>query len=239
MTNILVTSDIDGTIVIGKNKGLTHKLSFQHALKEAFDVDQEISTYPGTDYGISRSIITRAIGTKDIPPNLMKKFIDKTEEYYLDNFDGEMEILPGVDNAFSTLSKIPNVTLGLCTGNFPRIGWEKVKLANLIQYFPERVAGFGTVEKRSEILAIAIKDAEVKTGHSFDRIIHIGDSPEDVQAALDNNAIPVLVQTSPHEFDSFPTPHYTIKNLKDDFDEFLSIVMTGHPKNSDEDVFKF
>ena len=223
---VLVTFDIDGTLLVSKGRGL-HYDAFRHALNQVFHSDNVVAQPPGTDLGISRGIISQALQCTDIDESMMQEFIRETEDYYIAHYDGQLDVMPGVRKALEALSTMPNVSIGLCTGNFEKIGWAKIEAAGLMEFFKDRIAGFGNNhEDRTDILKEAIRSAKEKKNCEFDRIIHIGDSPADVKAANDTNNISILVLTSPFKFDSFPTPSYTFKDLEAHLADLIQIVST-------------
>lgn len=226
LPKVLVTWDIDGTLLIGKNRGVTHHKAFEFALKKVFGAVTTPIFRPGTDLGISKDIIKPVTGKDEVDPQKLQEFIRATEDYYIDEFDGRMEILPGVFETLDALSRLDNVTMGLCTGNFERIGWLKLEKAGLMPFFKDRIGGFGCKnEDRTEILKEAIQNAKrIKDIQQFDRIMHIGDSPADVKAANDIGAISILVQTSPHKFKDFPPAQYVFKDLKSNFEDLMAII---------------
>ncbi|OHS93772.1 haloacid dehalogenase-like hydrolase family protein [Tritrichomonas foetus] len=231
--NVLITFDIDGTLLIGRNKGSVHRNSFKAALSEIFGVQKELPKYkPGTDLGISKQIICLTTGQQndDIDNDLLQKYIRKTEDHYIEEFDGQLDIMPGVRECLEAISKLPNVTIGMCTGNFGRIAMLKIEKAKLTEFFPHKIGGFGdNFESRTDILREAHQKAEEVTGKKFDRFIHVGDSPQDVEAANEIGTTSILVQTTPFEFDQkeFPQPDFTFSNLSEHMDDFLSVVKYG------------
>lgn len=247
---ILVTFDIDGTILIGLNKGKTHHDAFKGAISDVFGIQTEIPKYrPGTDLGISKQLIEYAIHKKSElnlssttdenilnNPEIIQAFIHKTEEHYKQLFDGNLVIMPGIEQTLKYLTQLPNVKIGLCTGNFKEIALLKLEKANLLKYFmPNLIGGFGSdFESRTDILIESHKLAEQICGLKFDRFIHIGDSPEDVNSAKQINTTSILVRTTPYDFQSseYHHPDYNFTNLQDNFDDFVSIIETGHATES-------
>ena len=233
-SRVLVTFDIDGTLLIGRNKGSVHRNSFRKALKDVFGVDADLPHYkPGTDLGISKQIImaTTECENSEIDPKLLQQYIKKVQDHYLDEFDGKLDVMPGVFEALEQICKLDNVTVGFCTGNFSRIAMIKVEKAGLSKFFPDKIGGFGdNYESRTDILREAQKKAHEITGMTFNRFIHVGDSPEDVEAANTTDTTSVLVLTTPFDFDKKDYPHasYTFSNLKEHLDDFVSVVKTGH-----------
>ena len=235
--NILVTWDIDGTLILA-NRSKCHREAFQHALKVLTDgkVDRPISDFVQsiagwTDVNIATTIIKKATGI-DATPEILQKFEDDAVKYFSENFDKSLIVLPGIAKTLEALSKIPNVKIGLCTGNYSEIGKTKLRAAEIYKYFEkDQIAGWGYDKDRANLLKNAISQGEKIIGTKFDHIIHVGDAPTDVQAALDVGVTSVLVKTSWHDFPSFPSPRFELSNLEECFDDFISIVTTGKPIN--------
>lgn len=242
--NTLITFDIDGTLLIGLNKGTAHRDSYKGAVYDVFGVREELPKYrPGTDLGISKQIIEYTLksinGSKsqqetninNISDDVIQKFITSTEDHYIKLFDGRLTVMPGINNALEYLSNLPNVKIALCTGNFKRIALLKIEKAKLTKYFtPFVIGGFGNnCESRTDILLESHRNAEKVFGIKFDRFIHIGDSPADIEAANKTGTTSILVQTTPYDFQKseYQNPAFTFSNLKDNFDDFVSVVQTG------------
>ena len=245
--NVLVTFDIDGTLLIGKNKGGEHLNSFKAAIYDLFGFKGDVPKYaPGTDIGISKQIIDSIIKSRQIENNsqnnndtnicsmsdeLLQKFVKKTEDHYSEFFDGEVDIMPGIVESLEGLSNIYNAKIAVCTGNFKGIALQKIEKAGLSKYFtPYVIGGFGNnFESRTDILKEAHQNAEKVFGIKFDRFIHVGDSPSDIESANEIGTTSVLVQTTPFDFNStdYQIPSFVFTNLKDNYDDFISVVKTG------------
>ena len=235
MQKVLVTFDIDGTLMICGNQGLAHRTAFRETIRDIYGVDQEITEFLDVPLaGVSDSYIARCVARKvlktDTPDSSwFEDFIARTETHFIEHFDGSLELMPGVAEALRALSQMPNVTLGVCSGNFPRIGRRKLECAGLSEFFSSGIAGWGLFADRKDMLGSAIKQAEEAIGGKFDRVIHVGDAPQDVRAGIENGAIAVAVLTSRHPFkeSDFPKPCFVLKNLEEKREEFLRIVRTG------------
>jgi phosphoglycolate phosphatase-like HAD superfamily hydrolase len=102
------------------------------------------------------------------------------------------ELLPGVIPLLERLAAMPDVRLGLATGNLRNAAWFKLKAFGLDGYF--RDGGFADdAEERHDLVATAIDRLGGRAdGH---RVIVIGDSVHDITAAKANGAIAVGVAT--------------------------------------------
>lgn len=227
----LVTFDIDGTILRGLNRGMTHKDAFRYAMNTMFHVDYPIGQFLSTtvagktDLGIITSIIEKASG--NITQDQINQFRKLTENHFLETFDGHVYVFPGIPEILEELSQKEDVQIGLVTGNFPLIAKRKLQAAGLDKYFSdESLEICGSEIERAQILKNAIdKAGDIK------RVIHVGDTPSDVIAAQKNNGIAIAVKTSYHKFNAeeFPQPCIILENLKSRHDVFMSIVNEGKP----------
>jgi phosphoglycolate phosphatase-like HAD superfamily hydrolase len=129
------------------------------------------------------------------------------------------------------MSKIPDLSLGICSGNLPRIGWKKLESAGLTSYFKDKIAGWGLYRSRADILRDAISQGEQHIHGEFDWVIHIGDTPEDVKAAIAVGALGVMVEVPARQYDDVPQPCSVLRNLDIDFDEIMNIVCLGKHKS--------
>ena len=217
--------------------GVTHIRAIKEVAYELYGVPLEVdikdychSNFSGTTDSWIAKVIIETATNKPATDEQLEQFHQKEDQNYHSNYSGDHIPLIGVVECIKKLSEMENVSIGLCTGNYPRIGWTKVTQAGVADFFKDKIGGFGDIMERDDILAYAIKDAEKKTGHKFDRIIHIGDAVTDVRAALNNNAIAVAVCTGGLKTkDQFPKPCFVLENLEKGFDDLLSIIKSGRP----------
>ena len=190
----LVTFDIDGTLMFCGHRGSAHRDAFSGAMKDILGIEEDLSTYLGvsfagvSDYWIIQQILEKSgnSGKSD----LGDKLLHSAEEHFVCEFDGELDLLPGVKTAINELIK-HGIDVGVCSGNLPKIGITKLKAAGLTELVQSKALGFGTFLNRADIL----KDAIRKGGKQYTKVIHVGDAPQDVQAALDIGALPFAVET--------------------------------------------
>ncbi|VVB76187.1 Pyrophosphatase PpaX [uncultured archaeon] len=132
--------------------------------------------------------------------NVTKELID---EHGVEQVEGVEELLKKLQNE--------KVVLGVLTGNTPDRAKLKLESANLWHYFKVGAFGHNTVV-RSELVAIAIKDAKEKTGISFKKkdVFIIGDTIRDIQCAREGGVKVVAVATGKEDLE-------TLKKEKPDF----------------------
>ena len=236
-TKVLVTFDVDGTILSSPGGGVTHINAIKTTAFELYGIPKEVnikeychSNFSGTTDSWIAKVIIETATNKPATDAQLDEFHNKEDELYHQYYDNDHVALVGVVNCIKTLSEMENVSIGLCTGNYPRIGWTKVGAVGVGDYFKGKIGGFGDILERKDILHYAIEDGEKKTGHKFDRVIHVGDAVTDVQAAIDNKAIAVAVLTGGLKKKSdFPKPCFVLENLETGLEDLISIIKTGKP----------
>lgn len=229
---VLVTFDVDGTLMRCGERNKVHGEAIKYGISEMTGVMKPLSYFlQGVPLaGCSDRFIAECackMTNKTFDEDMMNEFMEKASEYFVEHFDGSLTVLPGVERVLQKLSEMPNVTIALCSGNPPGIGWRKLECANMKQYFKDGIAGWGLHADRKDMLKEAISQAENKIGGQFDRIIHVGDAPQDAEAAKANNVIGVVVKTSHYGDDAFPDGTIRLENLEIGYEAFMNIVQTG------------
>lgn len=209
-----VSFDIDGTLIPlgGGCPGL-----FKRALLELFGsaAEEIISKSPRKfiDIPTCEKIMIRA----GIQSN-QKAFDDlqrKCEEIFLKETEKHHSAsLRGVENALQFLSSKNNVVIGIASNNYESIGWSKIEQANLARFFPDKIGGFGLIDKKSELIQMALNKAkQLKNIEKFDKCFHVGDTLKDAQSALEIGFTPIVVKTG-NETD-FPKNYHVFNQLDD------------------------
>ena len=237
MAKVLVTFDIDGTILYSVPGSVQHSVAIQRVANELYGVPYDIpirdycnSNFSGTtDSWIARVIIQKATNKENVTQEELDNFEKAEVEVFHKYYPGEHYALEGVYDAIKQISEMENVTIALCTGNYEKIAWTKVSHVGVDKFFEGHLGGFGNIEDRKEILKTAIKNAEKAKGYKFDRIIHIGDAVQDINAANEAGVIAVGVETGHLKKADFPKPCFVISNMKDGFDDLVSIIQAGKP----------
>jgi phosphoglycolate phosphatase len=192
----LVLFDIDGTLI--RKAGPHHREALVEAVRRttghetttdnvplAGMLDRDILTHMLLNAGATRAVIRRSM------PDLIRH----AESFYCTcGPDLGRKVCPGVRLLLLRLMR-KNVPVGLVTGNLTRIGWRKMELAGLRQYF--RFGAFAELAKdRAGLVKIAIRQARREGWIDRNsRISLIGDHPNDVLAAKANGIRSVAVAT--------------------------------------------
>ncbi|MGV9368020.1 HAD family hydrolase [Amycolatopsis sp. NPDC003731] len=95
--------------------------------------------------------------------------------------------LPGAREALQQLAADPTIHQAILTGNLREVARIKLEVFNLDQYLDFESSAFGDDHAdRPELVRIAKERAEAQTGTRFELsdIVLIGDTPNDVKAAL-------------------------------------------------------
>ncbi|HEX3590839.1 MAG TPA: haloacid dehalogenase-like hydrolase [Pseudonocardiaceae bacterium] len=107
-------------------------------------------------------------------------------------------VLPGVPTVLKELAGRPDVVQTLVTGNLRPVAKLKVATFGLDEYLDLEIGGYGgTSERRSVLVDEALTAAERRHGSRFtgSSVVVVGDTPHDVDAALEHGARAVAVAT--------------------------------------------
>ena len=113
-------------------------------------------------------------------------------------FPAEARVLPGAAEALTAFAGHDGVVQTLVTGNLPEISRHKLAAFGLHEYLDLEIGGYGTLSvHRPDLVPHAVGLAAAKHGTEFGTgaVVVIGDTPNDVKAALDNGAVSVAVAT--------------------------------------------
>ena len=215
----LVLFDIDGTLITTGRAGLRGMNAAFQRLHGRADALAGISFAGRTDRAIVTDIF-RALGIDSSP-----KAMDELRDAYFEHLQEEIRkpvpdsgVLPGVEASLQALEVLPEVGIGLLTGNFERGAAIKLGHFNLWRRFG--FGAFGDVHAdRRRLVPIAIGEAERVTGASIppSRVIVIGDTPLDVDCAHAHGAVAVAVATGPFSVAelSAACPDLVLETLED------------------------
>jgi phosphoglycolate phosphatase-like HAD superfamily hydrolase len=134
-------------------------------------------------------------GVTDCPPE--RFFARYVERVHADRhlFAEQGAVLPGVRDVLDRLAGDPGVVQTLVTGNVPQVAAAKVAAFGLTGAFDAEVGGYGTDDSvRSTLVRRSLERARAKYGEPF-RPVVIGDTANDVSAALANGALAIGVAT--------------------------------------------
>lgn len=189
--------DIDGTLLDGKGAG-------RQAMEQAFAAvtgDREALGRMRFAGMTDRAIVRRGLELAAVEPS--DAIIDAVLEGYLDRLAAAIEgthgygLHLGVHEVLDRVAEASKVAVGLGTGNVRRGAALKLTPVGVYQRFA--FGGFGCDhEDRTELLRIGAQRGAGTLGHPVEdcRLVVIGDTPRDVEAALALGAECLAVGTS-------------------------------------------
>eukprot|EP00898_Chlorokybus_atmophyticus_P007713 jgi/Chlat1/7943/Chrsp68S07369 len=189
----LITFDVDGTLIksVGADANKFHKRAFTYGFQQVFGLDadiDEISHHGSTDQMVALNVLKhRGLKEEDVLPK-MPIYCAKMLEFahsHSSHVEEGLEILPGVKELLEKLSTLPDVYVGLVTGNLQDIGWMKMDALGLKPYFTvPNFGGFGSDHiERTELVKIALQRAQKLSHKTITNRWHVGDTPNDIIAA--------------------------------------------------------
>ena len=216
----LLLFDIDGTLVDTRGAGLGALLD---AVEEVLEVSREVvpplDLAGATDGGVIRTLFAQ-FGRPDHPA---------ARQTYIGNYLRHLErrlhddlfagvALPGVSELLQALAAVPDVALGLLTGNVRAGAETKLKRFNLHGFF--RNGAFGDdAEDRNLLGPVAVKRFEAALGRDIkpEQVIVIGDTVRDVDCAAALGARCLAVATGTHDRQRLEgsSPRHCLDDLRD------------------------
>lgn len=194
----LVLWDIDQTLVDLSGVGAEW---YRIALTAATGVElREPPHFAGrTELAITTDILTRhgVEVTEDTIAKLWASLIEISERS-LPSLTDFGRALPGAAAALSTVAGLGGVVQSLVTGNLPEISRHKLSAFGLHAHVDFEIGGYGSLSAhRPDLVPHAVGQAAVKHGVEFaySSVVVVGDTPNDVAAALDHGAVAVAVAT--------------------------------------------
>jgi phosphoglycolate phosphatase-like HAD superfamily hydrolase len=192
--------DIDGTLLRSRDR--IHYDSFfaatQAVLGRTLRLDGVV-LHGNTDPGILREAFRRA----DIDDSLYHGSLEAItahmgETVVARRAELDVYVMPGVAAMLDYLQR-SGATLGVATGNLESIGWLKVEVAGLRDWFT--FGGFSDgLDRREDMIAHALGLARQASGPGASVCV-VGDTPYDISAARANGLPTIAVATGHYSFD--------------------------------------
>ncbi len=192
--------DIDGTLLRSRDR--VHYDSFfaavEHVLGRPLLLDG-VTLHGNTDPGILRDAFRiAAIEDSSWRPHVQTVFSHMSERVTTHQAEMDLVVMPGVEATLAHL-RDQGAALGVATGNIETIGWIKVAVAGLRDWFT--FGGFSDhFEVRSDMIAHALTLAREHAGPDA-TVCVVGDTIYDVSAARANGLPTIAVATGNYTFD--------------------------------------
>lgn len=183
-----------------RRSGPHHREALVEAVRRITGVDTTTEDVPVAgmlDRDILTIMMSRAGMKRDAIKAAMPDVVKRAQLLYGRTCpDLQKRVCPGVKRTLRKLEKHGVVT-GLVTGNLTKIGWKKLEMAGLREFF--RFGAFAELARdRAGLVKIAIREARAQKWISTQsRISLIGDHPNDVNAARANKVRAIAVATGP------------------------------------------
>jgi phosphoglycolate phosphatase len=194
--SLVVLFDIDGTLV--RKAGPHHGQALVDAIRVVTGRRATMEGIPvyGMLDGDIIDVMLQAAGCSPRQTRFHKPAIQAVAErlYRRRCPDLTARVIPGVRPLLRRLAR-RRVACGLVTGNLSRIGWHKVQRAGLRHHF--RFGAFADMgSTRTELARLALGQARRRGWLRADtRIVLIGDTANDIEAARANGIVSVAVAT--------------------------------------------
>lgn len=198
MQRRLALFDIDGTLLSAVGAG---KRALGRALTVVYGTAGPIENWDfggKTDPQICHELLSQAGLT---PSEIEEKLAEVLACYigYLSQELKDVVVYPGVYELLEALKDVPNVTLGILTGNVSEGAQLKLESIGVRHYF--LLGAFGSDSaRRSDLVDVALERAFQEVGYRFTRkeIAIIGDTPHDIRCGQHRGVKAIAVATGPY-----------------------------------------
>jgi phosphoglycolate phosphatase-like HAD superfamily hydrolase len=227
--NKLLLFDIDGTLLSTHGIPRIAMGNVLNSMYNNFTYDEHYSFSGRTDWEIIEHLLN--FDQRESSPKLVKDIMQSfAVELQIHLKNGRPPLVyDGVRELLNELSTLPNVYLGLVTGNIESGAKIKLSLANLWTYFA--IGSYGDdARNRSDLPPIAITRAQevYNTDFKNQNIWIIGDSEHDISCAKDNQLRSLAVSTgwTDHDLLAEQNPDYLVTDFSD-VDAIRNILIEG------------
>jgi phosphoglycolate phosphatase-like HAD superfamily hydrolase len=192
--------DIDGTLL--RDPGRVHHNAFFAGVKSVMGRDlvlDGVTVAGNTDPGILHDAFRiQGLAESEWRPQLEEVLEAIRVEVLAQRETMRIKVMPGVEATLAHL-KAKGAAIGVATGNLEAIGWHKIEIAELRDWFA--FGGFSDrFAVRSDMIAHAAGIARAFAGPDASVCV-VGDTPSDVSAARANGLPVIAVATGRYSFD--------------------------------------
>lgn len=190
---ITLLFDIDGTLIRTGGAGM---VAIKQAMREMFGLESisKVPVHGRTDEGILTDLFAaQSLSFAEHRETFSRRYWELLPQTLL---AGEGEVLPGVEALLAKLDTIPEISMGILTGNAEPAADIKLQHFGLEKYF--HFGGYGDRHgDRNDVARLAQQSAEAALGEQFqaDHVWVIGDTVNDVVCARSIGAKVIAVET--------------------------------------------
>jgi phosphoglycolate phosphatase len=189
--------DIDGTLLHahgGVHTG-AFSMSVQAVMGHPLPIDS-VPVHGSTDTGILRDAFRLAAIPDEVWQPRLEEILDFLRQQVLEQRERmSVTVMPGVLSMLAYL-KSRGKRLGVATGNLEQIGWLKIEIAGLRDWFT--FGGFSDRHAvRSEMIAQALAAGQLA---GTAKVCVVGDTPSDITAAKANSLPTIAVATGVYSY---------------------------------------
>jgi phosphoglycolate phosphatase len=186
--------DIDGTLLHAAGGVHTNAFSWsvEAVLGHPLSMDG-VPVHGSTDTAILRDAFRLAAIEDEVWQPRLEEILERMRARVLDQRETmSVTVMPGVLSLLAYLKRRGKV-LGVATGNLEQIGWLKIEIAGLRDWFS--FGGFSDRHAvRSDMIAHALEGARKLAG-AHAKVCVVGDTPSDITAAKANGLPTIAVAT--------------------------------------------
>ena len=191
--------DIDGTLLHAA--GGVHTDAFSSSVEAVMGHPLSIAGVPlhgSTDTGILRDAFRHAAIPDDVWQPRVEEILEQMRSTVRERrHHMSVTVMPGVLSMLAHL-KSKGKLLGVATGNLEQIGWMKIEIAGLRDWFS--FGGFSDRHAvRSDMIANALTAGLALAGNNA-RVCVVGDTPSDIFAARANGLPTIAVATGVYPY---------------------------------------
>ncbi len=192
--------DIDGTLLRSQDR--IHFTSFFSSVQRVMGrplVLDEVTVHGNTDPGILRDAFRAAkLEDSEWHPLLEDLLEGIRTDVRAQRASMQLRVMPGVTKVLAYLQQ-KGAALGVATGNLEVVGWQKIEVAGLREWFT--FGGFSDrFAIRSEMIGHAAAMARAIVSPSASVCV-VGDTPFDVSAARANELPVIAIATGSYSYD--------------------------------------
>jgi phosphoglycolate phosphatase-like HAD superfamily hydrolase len=192
--------DIDGTLLRSQDR--IHYTSFFTSVRKVMGCElvlDDVVVHGNTDPGILRDAFRAAkLEDSECHPALEDILAAMRADVVSQRDAMLVRVMPGVVAALAHL-RAKGAVLGVATGNLEVIGWQKIEIAGLREWFT--FGGFSDrFAERADMVGHAARLARAIVGANASVCI-VGDTPADIMAAQANKLPVIAVATGRYSYD--------------------------------------